>query len=197
MEKDQPLTGEQSLELITSMIARARNNYFDSGISALLWGGVIIFCSLVTYANQYLQWPILRRIWCLVIVAVVPQVIISIRESRRRGFKSHESEMIGSVWLSYGIAIFVFSYIDSYLNIGHDVPIYLTLFGIPTFATGYGRRFRPMILGGLACWVLAIVTLFVPDYYALFLMAGGALLAWFIPGLLLRRCYLKAKRQHV
>jgi hypothetical protein len=105
--------------------------------------------------------------------------------------------MIGGIWFSYGIAIFVFSYIDSYLNIRHDVPIYLTLFGIPTFATGYGRRFRPMTLGGLACWVLAIVTLFVPDYYTLFLMASGALLAWFIPGLLLRRCYLKAKRQHV
>jgi hypothetical protein len=106
----------------------------------------------------------------LIIVAVVPQIIISMREGRRRGFKTREGDMIGGIWFSYGIAIFVFSYIDSYLNIGHDVPIYLTLCGIPTFATGYGRRFRPMILGGLA---------------------------WFIPGLLLRRCYLKAKRQHV
>jgi hypothetical protein len=197
MEKDQPLTSEQSLQLIASMISRAKNDYYDTGISALLWGGVIIFCSLATFANQYLKWPALDYIWFLTVVAVVPQVIISFREARRRGYKSHDSHLIGGVWFSYAIAIFVFSYVDYALQIRYDAPIYLTLFGIPTFATGYGRGYRPMIVGGLACWALALLALKVNYPNALFLMAGGALLAWFIPGLLLRRCYLKAKRQHV
>jgi hypothetical protein len=195
--QEEPLTSEQSLELITNMISRAKNDYYDTGISALLWGSVIIFCCLVTYANQRLKWAPLDYIWFLTVVAVIPQVIISIRERKRMGYKSHERDLIGGVWLSYAIAIFLFSYIDSKLNIGQDVPIYLTLFGIPTFATGYGRRFKPMIIGGLACWVFAILALFIRNLDALFFMAAGALLAWFIPGLLLRRCYLKAKRQHV
>jgi hypothetical protein len=197
MENEKTLTGEQSLELITSMIKQAKNDYFDTGISALLWGGVIIFCSLATYANHWLKWVALDYIWFLTCAAFVPQVIISIREAKGRGYRSYQSELIGGVWISYAIAIFLFSYIDSRLNIGHDIPIYLTFFGIPTFATGYGRRYRPMIIGGIACWVFAILALYIPDPDALFLMAGGALLAWFIPGLLLRRCYLKAKRQHV
>ena len=196
MENEKTLTGEQSLELITSMINQAKNDYFDTGISALLWGGVIIFCSLATYANHWLKWVALDYIWFLTCAAFVPQVIISIREAKGRGYRSYQSELIGGVWISYAIAIFLFSYIDSRLNIGHDIPIYLTFFGIPTFATGYGRRYRPMIIGGVACWALAILALYIPDPNALFLMAGGALLAWFIPGLLLRRCYLKAKRQH-
>lgn len=87
--------------------------------------------------------------------------------------------------------------IDTTLHIGEDAAIYLTLFGIPTFATGYGRRFMPMIIGGLACWVFAILALFIHYPNALFLMAAGALPAWFIPGLLLRRCYLKVRKQHV
>jgi hypothetical protein len=197
MENEKTLTGEQSLELITSMIKQAKNDYFDTGISALLWGGVIIFCSLATYANHWLKWVALDYIWFLTCAAFVPQVIISIREAKGRGYRSYQSELIGGVWISYAIAIFLFSYIDSRLNIGRDIPIYLTFFGIPTFATGYGRRYRPMIIGGIACWVFAILALYIPDPDALFLMAGGALLAWFIPGLLLRRCYLKAKRQHV
>ena len=197
MENEKTLTGEQSLELITSMIKQAKNDYFDTGISALLWGGVIIFCSLATYANHWLKWVALDYIWFLTCAAFVPQVIISIREAKGRGYRSYQSELIGGVWISYAIAIFLFSYIDSRLNIGHDIPIYLTFFGIPTFATGYGRRYRPMIIGGVACLVFAILALYIPDPDALFLMAGGALLAWFIPGLLLRRCYLKAKRQHV
>jgi hypothetical protein len=197
MENEQTLTGEQSLELITSMINQAKNGYYDTGISALLWGSVIIVCSLATYANHFLQWTALNYVWFLTTAAVVPQVIISIREAKNRGYKSYQSDLIGGVWLSYAIAIFLFSYLAYALNITHDAPIYLTLFGIPTFATGYGRRFMPMIIGGLACWGLAILAVYIPYPNALFLMAGGALLAWFIPGLILRRCYLKAKRQHV
>jgi hypothetical protein len=197
MEQDKSLTEAQSLELITSMISRAKNDYYDSGISALLWGSIIIICSLATYANHWLKWAALDYVWFLTVAAVVPQIIISIREGKRRGYKSHESHMIGGIWLSYAIAIFLFSYVDYALNISQDAPIYLTLFGIPTFATGYGRRYMPMIVGGLACWVFAVLALFIPYPNALFLMAAGALLAWFIPGLLLRRCYLKAKRQNV
>lgn len=197
MEQETELTKEQSLELITNMISRAKNDYHDSGISALLWGSIIIFCSLATYANHWLKWAALDYVWFLTVAAVVPQVIISIREGKRRGYKSHESHMIGGIWLSHGIAIFLFSYIDYVLNIPRDVPIYLTLFGIPTFATGVGRRFKPMLIGGIACWVFAVLSLYTPDRYVVFLMAGGALLAWFIPGLILRNCYLKAKRQNV
>lgn len=182
MENEQTLTGEQSLELITSMINQAKNDYYDTGVSALLWGSVIIFCSLVTYANQYLQWAALNYIWFLTIAAVVPQVIISIREARRRRYKSYQSDLIGGVWLSYAIAVFLFSYLAYALHIREDAPIYLTLFGIPTFATGFGRRFMPMILGGLACWLFAILAVFIHYPNALFLLAAGALLAWFIPG---------------
>jgi hypothetical protein len=197
MENEQTLTGEQSLELITSMIKQARNDYYDTGISALLWGGVIILCSMVTYLNHYLKWPALGYIWWLTVVAVIPQIIISIREGKHRGYRSYQSDLIAGVWLSFAIAIFLFSFLTSRYVIDHEAAIFLTFYGIPTFATGYGRRFRPMIVGGLACWVLAVVSLYVPYPNALFLLAGGALLAWFIPGLLLRRCYLKAKRQHV
>jgi hypothetical protein len=197
MEQENDLSREQSLELITSMISQAKNDYYDTGISALLWGSVVIFCSLVTYANAFLHWRVLEWIWCLIIVAVVPQVIIARREAKQRKYKSYGSDLIGGIWLSYGIAMFVFSYVDSVLHIRHDVPIYLMLFGIPTFATGYGRRFKPMIFGGLACWVFAILTVYIRYPDPLFFMAGGALLAWFIPGLILRKCYLEAKRQHV
>src|ERR1700733_1660385 len=107
MEKEQSLTGEQSLELITSMISQAKNDYYDSGISALLWGSVIVFCSLAAYANRYLNWAFLDWVWSLTAVAVVAQVIISIREAKRRGYRSHASELIGAIWLSYAIAIFL------------------------------------------------------------------------------------------
>jgi hypothetical protein len=54
-----------------------------------------------------------------------------------------------------------------------------------------------MIVGGIACWILAILSTFTPFPYEMLYLAAGAQLAWFIPGLILRKCYLQAKRKHV
>jgi len=197
MEQEKELTKEQSLELITSMINKAKNDIFITGLSALLWGSVVIICSLVTYANYYLNWNILAYIWWLTAIAVVPQIVISIRESKEKKFKAREDDLYGGIWISYTIAIFLFSYLAAAHPIEQVAAIYLTLYGIPTFATGYGRRFKPMLIGGIACWVFAVLSLYTPYPYIMFLLAAGGLLAWFIPGLILRNRYLKAKRQNV
>jgi hypothetical protein len=197
MEQEKELTSEESLELITRMIAKAKNDYFDSGLSALLWGGVTTFCSLVTFIKYWLKWAALDYVWFLMIVAVVPQVIIAIREGKDRRYKHHDDDHVGGIWISFGIAIFLFSYFAVRYQLPQQAALYLTIYGIPTFATGYARRFRPMLLGGVACWVFAILSTFTPDPYVMLYMAAAGLLAWFIPGLILRKCYLQAKRQHV
>jgi hypothetical protein len=197
MEKEKELTSEESLKLITHMITKAKNDYFDSGLSALLWGSVVTVCSLVTFANYYLQWHVLDYIWFLTVVAIVPQIVIAVREGRERRHKAYEEDLIGGIWISYAIAIFLFSYIASVYHIPQEASVYLILYGIPTFASGYGRRFKPMLIGGIACWVFAILSLFTPFPYLMFWLAAGGQLAWFIPGLILRKRYLKAKRQHV
>jgi hypothetical protein len=162
---EKELTGQESLALIAKMINKAKRDYLDSGLSSLLWGSVIMFCSLVTYANNWLKWPNMEYVWFLTIGAVVPQIVMG----------------------------FIFSRYPSEAT----AALYLAVYGIPTFAVGYARRFRPMIYGGLACWVLAIYSLFCGYPNTLLCLGIGALLAWFIPGLILRNRYLKAKAQHV
>jgi hypothetical protein len=197
IEHESPLTGEQSLQLITSMINKAKNEFFDTGVSALLWGTVITFCALVTFANCWIKWAALDYVWFLTIAAVVPQVIIGIREGRERRYKTHEGDLIGGLWIAFSISIFIFSYVASTHSFSQATSVYLILYSIPTFAIGLGRRFRPMIVGSIACWILAILSTFAPFPYIMLYLAAGAQLAWFIPGLILRKRYLQAKRQHV
>ncbi len=198
MENEKTLTGEQSLRLITSMINKAKNDYYDTGLSALLWGSVITVCSLVNLFNElYLHWPALGYIWFLTIAAVIPQIIISVREARQKRLRSREDDFISGIWISFTISIFLFSYIAGVYEIRQEASIFLTLYGIPTFTSGYGRRFKPMLLGGIACWILAFASLYVPYPFVLLMLCAGGQLAWFIPGLVLRQRYLKAKRQHV
>ena|ERR1700722_3158146 len=197
MENKQTLTREQSLELITSMISRAKNDYYDTGISALFWGTLIPFCSLVTFFNYYWKSRLLVHIWLITFVAFIPQILISARERKLRRYKGYHEDMIGGIWISYAIAVSIMTYFG-YLNNNFNANfLYLILYGIPTFATGYAKRFVPMIVGGIACWVFAIVSFYPQWPYVMLYSAAGSLLAWFIPGLILRKRYLKAKRQHV
>ncbi len=197
MEQEKELTSEESLQLITRMITKAKNDYFDSGLSALLWGSVTVFCGLAAFVNYWLDWRPLDYVWFLTLAAVGPQAIIAIRERKDRRYKHHEDDHIGGIWISFGISIFLISYFATRYQLPQQPALYLTIYGIPTFATGYARRFRPMLLGGLACWVFAILSTFTPYPYVMLYLAAAGLLAWFIPGLILRKSYLKAKRQNV
>jgi hypothetical protein len=194
-EKD--LTGQESLALIAKMINKAKRDYLDSGLSPLLWGTVIPVCSLVAYANYWLKWPALDYVWSLTVLAVVPQVLIAIREWKARKHRPYDEDLMSGIWIAFGITMFVMGYIfGRYHNDG--IPaLYLAVYGIPTFAVGYARQFRPMLYGGIACWLLAIFSLYCGYPNTLLCVALGALLAWFIPGLILRNRYLKAKAQHV
>jgi len=192
------MTSQESLDLIARMIHKTRRDYLDSGLSALLWGSVISFCSLVSFINQVtVKIGAINVVWVLTFIAVVPQILIAIREKKARKYKAYDEDHMGGIWISFAIAVFLLNFIFWRYEYTGEPAVYLMLYGVPTFATGYSRRFPPMVIGGLACWALAVLSLFVGFPYTLLCITSAALVAWFIPGLILRKRYLKAKRTHV
>lgn len=197
MEERDDLSHKQSLQLIEEMIYKAKNSYHESGTSALLWGSIIMFCSAVSFANFWWQVDWLKQIWLLTILAVIPQIIISIRESRAQKFKSHTEDAIGGLWISFGVAIFLTSFYTNVFRPDGGASLFLILYGIPTFATGYAERFKPMIIGGIICWVGAVVSFYTSYRIDLVLFFIAAFFAWFLPGLILRSAYLKQRAKNV
>src|SRR5580692_3704429 len=120
MEKEKELSSQESLALITSMIAKAKNDYQDTGISALFWGSIIIFCSLVAFFNYFWGWTLLKYIWLLTFIAIIPQIFISAREKKLRKHKGLHEDLIGGIWISYAIAISMMTYVDSAGNTFHS-----------------------------------------------------------------------------
>lgn len=194
---DKEFSEQESLRLIAQMINKAKCDYLDTGISALLWGSIITFCALVTFADYYIGWEWLYGVWFLTIAAVIPQVVISGRERKMRKHRAYEDDLMGGIWISFGISTFLLSYFTNMWHFAQPNSLFLMLYGIPTFASGYGRRFKPMIIGGIACWMFSILCTFVRAPYQMLFVAAGAQLAWFIPGLILRKRYLKAKENNV
>jgi hypothetical protein len=66
-------------------------------------------------------------------------------------------------------------------------PVTLILYGMPTFISGYIIRFKPLMAGGIGCWVLAIVCSMTPVEYQILFLTAAVLLAWIIPGYLMRQ----------
>ena len=191
------LSHKESLALIEEMIHKARNAYHESGTSALLWGGVIMFCSAVSFGNTWWKVGGLNNVWWLTLVAVVPQIVISIREAKAQKFKSHTDDAMSGIWISFGVGIFLLSYYANAYNVDGAPFLYLMLYGIPTFATGFTHRFTAMIIGGIICWLSAIASIYTPDRIDLILFFVSAFFAWFLPGLLLRSAYLKERKKNV
>src|ERR1700754_3366024 len=101
MDEEKKMTEKESLALIATMIQKARTNFHESGTSAILWGSVVGFCGLMSFAEQQWSFGVGFDIWLLVLLAVIPQVWIIIRENRRSVVRTHAEAATDAVWLVY------------------------------------------------------------------------------------------------
>jgi hypothetical protein len=111
---EENMTNEESLRLITDMIQKAKGTINENGTSSILWGSVIAFCGFVNFAQAVWHFSIGFDIWILALVAIVPQIIISIQERKRHLIRTHTQIALDAVWMVYTISIFALIF---YINI--------------------------------------------------------------------------------
>ncbi len=216
IQPEKQLTEKESLDLIARMINKAKDSYHDTGIGAMMWGTIIAVCSLVKLTELHFDFKLPFNIYWLSILAVVPQIFITIREKKERKVKTYDDIYMDYLWLAFGISIFLLIFITNavfsvwepvaieYTQLaGHRsvfrfsefiAPLFLLLYGIPTFITGAACKFKPMLWGGLLCWTCCIVTVFTTIKIDLLLTAFSAVAAWLVPGIIMEREYRKAKK---
>jgi hypothetical protein len=192
-EKD--FSYEDSIKLIDAMIKKAKKSYVTKGIASIVWGILIIVCSLITWAKIQFSFNIGFDIWVLVFFAIFPQIFFSIKEKRQRKFTSLEAHAINYVWMAFGISIFLFTYYNSKYGTAESGTIFMILYGVPTFITGAIVKFKPMLFGGIICWIISIISVSTPVNIDMLLMASCGLFAWLIPGIILFSRYQKRKIQ--
>jgi hypothetical protein len=180
---------KDSLLLIDSMINQAKNRFTENGFLYLLWGWLILISAVghfVLLKLQLFKHP--EIIWMSCWVAIIFQIIFLVRKKKKEKVKTYSDGIVDNIWMCFGICMMVLSIIVSKNNLWmYMYPIILMLYGIPTFLSGVVMQFTPLKIGGISCWVLAVVaTFFLPVYYLL-LLAVAVLIAWIIPGYLLRK----------
>lgn len=220
--EEKPMSEQESLRVITEMIQRAKGSFHEDGTSAILWGSVVGFCGILSFLQKYFDFSVGFDVWLVALVAIIPQVFISIRESKRRKVKSYYETSVDAIWIVYSISIFALIF---YFNImpyatrtimdGANEALFvrtsdgvmkqmntfipssnsllILIYGIPTLTTGIARRFKPMLVGGIICYAIFVISLFTPNMWDLLLNGLAGIFNWLIPGLILRNRFYAEK----
>ncbi|CAN5518203.1 hypothetical protein BH10BAC2_BH10BAC2_24390 [soil metagenome] len=188
---------QQSLQLIESMINRAKDNFAEGGFMYLVWGWAVFILSLSQFILlHFFNYPYHYMVWMFSWLLLAYQLIYLRRKFKKQKVRTYTDYIISYVWITFMILIFLLGFLIGRLTTGeyytHINPIVLALYGMPIFLTGIIMRFSPLIIGGIGCWILSILTTFIENYDYQFLMIPVAMLiAWIIPGYLLRAKYKK------
>ena len=179
---------EQSLDLIRSMISRTRQDMSDNGIYFLVWGwitfiacvGQFILKNVFQYEHHYI-------VWSLVLVGIAFSIYQGMKDDKNQKAKTYVGESMKYLWIGMGISFFVLSMILSQIGWGTSVlPFFILLYGLGTFISGNFLQFRPLIIGGVIAWLLAIGSVYATYDYQMLFGAAAILFSYIIPAYMLR-----------
>ncbi len=199
--QEEKFSPQDSLNLISETINKVKASYHDTGIGPILWGCVVTFCSLVSFYAGLKKIDWLFNVWLLTIVAVLPQILISIKEKKQRKFVSYNDAAATVIWITFGFSMFTISMIDNLLRYFNytsiHASVYMLIYGFPTIIAGGVCKIKPMLWGGILCWVFALTSTPLKFPYPFLFTAACAIVAWLIPGLIMYTKYRKQKAAHV
>ena len=212
------LNEKESLELIGQMISTAKNNLQKgTGKIFLLWGYLVAGVSFATVVlsmilpkqtayNAYLLWFILflgmpAHYW-----------LVKKRENERL-VMTYIEKLMRWVWIGFTISILVvvvgmlldtvvLSYFVSSVERGNHfvywfpwlllTPVMLCLYGFALFVSGKAYGFKPLVFGGIVCFIGSFFLLFSIHktgvvYFQQLVLCVSAVAGFVIPGHMLNR----------
>lgn len=184
-------TEKESLALIQEMITNAKKNFKDNGFHYLLWGWLVFIASIshyvlltvVNFDKPYLPWPILMSL------GAVTAVVYGMTQKSKEHVKTYMDQFMGFLWGAFVISLGIVLVFMHKLGPEVAYPFILILYGIGTFTSGGMLKFPLLIFGGIACWVLAVISFFVGFEHQLLLIALAVLVSYIIPGHVLKNQY--------
>jgi len=187
------MTEKESLELIATMINKAKNRVSETGTMYLFWGWLILLCCLVHFtALHFFNYPYAYLVWLSTWIVVIVQFFYFRKKKKFKKVTTYTGEINRFVWLVFLVSTLLIIFITIRFKRYELIdPLILVLYGMPTFLSGIILKFKPLIIGGICCWLLSVFSVFIPVEYHSLLIAAAVILAWIIPGYFLKKNFKK------
>ena len=181
------MSGEESLKIISDMINKTRINIRDGIFHLLFWGWLIFFCALSVYLLS--SFTAMERPWMIWLLNI-PGVFVSFLYGFIKGKRSNVQTYADRIYMWVCIA-FIFTAVVLIVlrseNMESFAPYILMLAGMPTFLSGIIARFNPLVAGGVAFWICAVVAHFAGPGADMLIASAAVLAGYLIPGYMLKR----------
>ena len=187
-------SAHESLQVIHSMIEKAKNQFSENGHLYLLWGWVVFVCSMAQFILlKFVQSEKHYFVWFATCLAFAYQIFYLRKQNRRQRVKTYADRIIGFIWISFVVLMILIGFSIGRIG-GEDYyklisPAFLAMYGVPTFLCGILLKFQPLVIGGIGCWVLSVIAHFIPYDFQLLLLSVAMIIAWIIPGYILQKKY--------
>lgn len=196
--EDRKLTEKESLEVITSMIARTKDRYLGNGNILLMWGYLVVAVSILVWVlisathREYWNW-----LWFAIpLIGCIATPIMARRQQLRGDVTTYSDKITARLWNIFGISEIVLSLCCLAFAIIGDVNCWsamlvYTLIAAPAAEIAQGLIVRESSLtgGGIVglavglatvCCVTAGIPLYAYWFMPLFILAFTAMMI--VPG---------------
>jgi len=194
MNRDETnMTEAESIQLIGSMINKVKNRFNERGYLYLLWGWVVLICCITQFiATYFFKSGHSYYIWFLTWILLIYQVFFLRKKRKSRTVRTYTDDINQFVWITFFICgmllVFILIQFKAYEVIN---PAILVMYGMPTFLSGIILKFKPLLIGGIFCWLFAAISPFIDFEFQVLLIASAIVSGWIIPGYLLRQKFKK------
>lgn len=180
---------KQAIDVIRKMILQSQKKYGRGANHFIIWGWFIVVAALFHYANISLKWEIAPAyIWFPAIgVPLLVAIVLGLKSGVKHKATSFVEYSLSGLWSSsMGISIvlvllgFTYGWVMVY-------PAFIAFFAWGTCATGVILKFKPLIIGGVFAFLLAISAVYVTTAEILLIMALAVTITYIVPGYLLKR----------
>ena len=184
--EEKNITEQESLDIIQQMINKSKKQLTDRSKYFMMWGVAVFACAIVQYLLLKNLQTSTQRVWLAMPVLAIVQLFMSIQDRKKEKVVSHNTAAIGSVWLALGISFFILAFLS--FRISFEIfPFLILFYGIGTFITGRIIHFKPLVWGGIACFILSILITYIDGAEKLLILALSVVVSYIIPGILLKR----------
>lgn len=185
-DQEQPLSGRQSLDIIHTMINRAKGNIRNKSFYFILWGWTVIAGSIGHYLLlQYSEVNHPEWAWAIIVVGILGSVIQGMRDRKETGATTYSERIYTTVWITFLVNYFIILFFIAVINY-YITPLVLVMAAAATYISGTIIKFSPLKWGAVFIWLMSIAAFMVDLPYQLLATAAAVFGGYLIPAYLLK-----------
>lgn len=166
--EDKKLTEKESLEVITSMIARTKQRYIGSGNILLMWGYLVVIVTILVWVMLVsTRQNVWNWLWFAIPLVGCPATIVMARKEQRvLGAITYSDKLTSRLWTIFGVSEIALTLICLGFALFGEIDCWaamlvysLLIAPCAEIAQGLIVKEKSLVAGGIIGWAVGMITL--------------------------------------